>query len=182
MICKQGKAWFISWGRQCQLHIQILKNHLHRSVSVTFLRHVRFFHELAGPISVPCEPERGTSTALCGLGPVLLQRLTLSQEFQPMAAQLSMKTALPLTKILATASCRSSKTAPWFRNPEPNWPSAWWKNGWLAKASEDWVKKPDVMILNDAEQCKYLWNVTSHLKKENRELLALRVSKRLANS
>ena len=39
--------------------------------------------------------------------------LTLSQEFQPMAAQLSMKAALPLAKILATASCRSSKTGPW---------------------------------------------------------------------
>ena len=38
--------------------------------------------------------------------------LTLSQEFQPMAAQLSMKAALPLAKILATASCRSSKTGP----------------------------------------------------------------------
>ena len=37
---------------------------------------------------------------------------TLSQEFQPMAAQLSMKAALPLAKILATASCRSSKTGP----------------------------------------------------------------------
>ena len=40
--------------------------------------------------------------------------LTLSQEFQPMAAQLSMKAALPLAKILATASCRSSKTGPWI--------------------------------------------------------------------
>ena len=30
--------------------------------------------------------------------------LTLSQEFQPMTAQLSMKAALPLAKILATAS------------------------------------------------------------------------------
>ena len=38
--------------------------------------------------------------------------LTLSQEFQPMAAQLSMKAALPLAKTLATASCRSSKTGP----------------------------------------------------------------------
>ena len=32
---------------------------------------------------------------------------TLSQEIQPMAAQLSMKAALPLAKILATVSCRS---------------------------------------------------------------------------
>ena len=38
--------------------------------------------------------------------------LTLSQGFQPMAAQLSMKAALPLAKILATESCRSSKTRP----------------------------------------------------------------------
>ena len=38
--------------------------------------------------------------------------LTLSQEFQPMAAQLSMKAALPLDKILATASCCRSKTGP----------------------------------------------------------------------
>ena len=38
--------------------------------------------------------------------------LTLLQEFQPTAAQLSMKAALPLAKILATASCRSSKTGP----------------------------------------------------------------------
>ena len=36
--------------------------------------------------------------------------LTLSQEFQPMSAQLSMKTALPLARNFATASCRSSKT------------------------------------------------------------------------
>ena len=36
--------------------------------------------------------------------------LTLSQKFQPVAAQLSMKAAPPLTKILATASCRNSKT------------------------------------------------------------------------
>ena len=36
--------------------------------------------------------------------------LTLSQEFQPMAAQLSMKAALPLAKILATVSCHSCKT------------------------------------------------------------------------
>ena len=38
--------------------------------------------------------------------------LTLSQEFQPMEMQLSMKAALPLAKILATALCRSSKTGP----------------------------------------------------------------------
>ena len=40
--------------------------------------------------------------------------LTLSQSFQPMAAQLSKKAALPLAKILATAPCRRSKTGPWF--------------------------------------------------------------------
>ena len=38
--------------------------------------------------------------------------LTVSQEFRPMAAQLSMKAALPSAKILATASCRCSKTGP----------------------------------------------------------------------
>ena len=40
--------------------------------------------------------------------------LTLSQEFQPRAAQLSKKAALPLAKNLTTASCRSSNTGPWF--------------------------------------------------------------------
>ena len=35
--------------------------------------------------------------------------LTLLQSFQPTAAQLSKKAVLPLAKILATASCRSSK-------------------------------------------------------------------------
>ena len=39
--------------------------------------------------------------------------LTLSQEFQPMAAQLSMKAALQLAKILATTSCRSRNTELW---------------------------------------------------------------------
>ena len=39
--------------------------------------------------------------------------LMLSQEFQTMTAQLSMKAALPLAKILATVSCRSRKTGPW---------------------------------------------------------------------
>ena len=39
--------------------------------------------------------------------------LTLSQEFQPMAEQLSMKAALPLAKNLVTASWRSSDTGPW---------------------------------------------------------------------
>ena len=38
--------------------------------------------------------------------------LTPSQEFQPMAAQLSIKATLPLAGILATASCCSSKTGP----------------------------------------------------------------------
>ena len=36
--------------------------------------------------------------------------LTLSQSFQPMATQLSLKSALPLAKSLTTASCRSSNT------------------------------------------------------------------------
>ena len=43
--------------------------------------------------------------------------MTLSQEFQPMAAQLSMKAALPLAKILATASDRCSKTGPCCSSP-----------------------------------------------------------------
>ena len=38
--------------------------------------------------------------------------LTLSQSFQPMAAQLSKKAALPLAKILATVSSHSNKTGP----------------------------------------------------------------------
>ena len=38
--------------------------------------------------------------------------LTLSQSFQPMGAQLSKKAALPLAKIIATASCRSGKPRP----------------------------------------------------------------------
>ena len=40
--------------------------------------------------------------------------LMLSQAFQSMAVQLSKKAALPLAKIIATASCRSSKTGPWL--------------------------------------------------------------------
>ena len=39
--------------------------------------------------------------------------MTLSQTFQPMATQLSMKAVLPLAKGLATASCRSSNTGSW---------------------------------------------------------------------
>ena len=38
--------------------------------------------------------------------------LMLLQSFQPMAAQLSKKAALPLAKIFVTGSCRSSKTGP----------------------------------------------------------------------
>ena len=41
------------------------------------------------------------------------------QEFQPMPAQLSMKAALPLAKILATASCRSSNIGHWFSAAMP---------------------------------------------------------------
>ena len=41
------------------------------------------------------------------LGPVLQHR---PQEFQPMAAQLSMKAALPFAKIVATVPCRSRNT------------------------------------------------------------------------
>ena len=47
-------------------------------------------------------------------GPILLYiDLTLSQDFQPMAAQLSMKAALPLALSLATASCHSNDTESW---------------------------------------------------------------------
>ena len=52
--------------------------------------------------------------AICNLGPcitTLIWRWTL-QSFQPMAAQLSMKAALPLAKGIATASCRRSDTGP----------------------------------------------------------------------
>ena len=45
--------------------------------------------------------------------------LTLLRAFQPMAAQLSKKAVLPLAKILATASCRSSKTGPRYRSLKP---------------------------------------------------------------
>ena len=38
--------------------------------------------------------------------------VTLSQAFKPMATQLSKKTALPLAKILAKASCHNSTTGP----------------------------------------------------------------------
>ena len=56
--------------------------------------------------------------------------LTLSQEFQPMAAQLSMKAALPLAKILATASCRSSKTGS----------SSQWQRSFQWKLCSHWLK------------------------------------------
>ena len=39
--------------------------------------------------------------------------MTLSQEFQPMGVQLSLKAALPLTERLAPVSDRCSKTGPW---------------------------------------------------------------------
>ena len=45
--------------------------------------------------------------------------LTLSQEFQPMAAQLSMEAALPLARILVTASCCNSNTEPRVRPRVP---------------------------------------------------------------
>ena len=40
--------------------------------------------------------------------------MTLSQEFYPMEAQLSLKAALPMTERLATAEDRCSKTGPWI--------------------------------------------------------------------
>ena len=45
-------------------------------------------------------------------GPVLLQRSDAVAIFQPMVALLSKKATLPLAKILAIPSCRSSKTGP----------------------------------------------------------------------
>ena len=56
---------------------------------------------------------------VCCKSTVLLQALyyytdlTLLQSFQPMAAQLLKKAALPLAKNFVTASCRSSNTGPW---------------------------------------------------------------------
>ena len=47
------------------------------------------------------------------LGPVLLTFCDTSQEFQPMASQLSKKAALPLAKILATCRNNVSNTGPW---------------------------------------------------------------------
>ena len=52
------------------------------------------------------------------MGPCALSyysHLTLLHAFQPMAAQLSKKAALPLAEILATTSCHSSNTGPWCR-------------------------------------------------------------------
>ena len=40
--------------------------------------------------------------------------MTLSQEFKPMGAQLSLKASLPLAERIATASDRCSKTWPWI--------------------------------------------------------------------
>ena len=54
--------------------------------------------------------------------------LTLSQEFQPMAAQLSKKAALPLAKILAT--CRNNVSNTWTLR---DWSRAWPTLTWLAK-------------------------------------------------
>ena len=53
--------------------------------------------------------------------------LTLSQEFQPKAAQLSMKAALPLAKILTTVPCRSSNTGP-SAVILATFPFQWWRN------------------------------------------------------
>ena len=56
---------------------------------------------------------------VCCKSTVLLQALyyytdlTLLQSFQPMAAQLLKKAALPLAKTFVTASCRSNNTGPW---------------------------------------------------------------------
>ena len=60
--------------------------------------------------------------------------LTLSQEFQPMAAQLSMKAALPLAKILVTASCCSSKTGSrTLMFSLLNWTNWWFETPWHSR-------------------------------------------------
>ena len=64
--------------------------------------------------------------------------LTLSQSFQPMAAQLSKKSALPLAKILATASCHNSKTGP---RVEFAWLNAEWTYGDQDNSSETIMPK-----------------------------------------
>ena len=50
--------------------------------------------------------------------------LALSQAFQPMAAELLKKTALPLPKIFATASCRSNNTGPSAVHVVSVWPNS----------------------------------------------------------
>ena len=64
--------------------------------------------------------------------------LTLSQSFQPMAARLSKKAALPLAKILATASCHNSKTGP---RVEFAWLNAEWTYGDQDNSSETIMPK-----------------------------------------
>ena len=63
--------------------------------------------------------------------------LALSRAFQPMAAQLSKKAALPLAKILARASCRSSKTGP----------RSWMCTGLAHKARESLSNKPQSTVI-----------------------------------
>ena len=89
--------------------------------------------------------------------------LTLSQEFQPTAAQLSMKAALPLAKLLATASDRCSKTGPWFE--------AWWSgikfspyhsldrflHEVLVSPASPWYIVAAVMLPRHKSLCKQCW-------------------------
>ena len=81
---------------------------------------------------------------------------TLLQEFLPMAAQLSMKAVLPLAKILATASCRSSKdralipllwwsSSSWSPSPSTSL-SSWWRSSkW---SSSSWSPSPSRSVLS----------------------------------
>ena len=59
------------------------------------------------------------STLYVGLGPVL-RFCDTSEEFQPMASQLSKKAALPLAKILATCRNNVSNTGPCVATVEGN--------------------------------------------------------------
>ena len=81
-----------------------------RRIRLFFIDNAPYFSRLVtlyGVMDVASDCITGKTRALS-----YYSDLTLSQEFQPMAAQLSLKAALPLAKIRATTSCRSSKTGP----------------------------------------------------------------------
>ena len=61
--------------------------------------------------------------------------LTMSQSFQPMAAQLSKKAALPLAKILATASCLLLQ-----RSDDVAIRSSHWQCSFRRKLRSHWLK------------------------------------------